>query len=156
MVIEQYTITNKYNFPQTSTDTILPQRFLEQSLSSLKQVLHQPLQLSSPKFQQLITIDQYPSNLQLKPQSISIKPDRQETLIAAVDTSTIKIGETSTGMIIAIRGATTWPWPRKPSFNNRMICENPLLTLWSTAKYRGEFIIRRERSRCILLVPACA
>jgi len=37
-----------------------------------------------------------------------LKPNHQETIIAAVDTSTIKIGETSTGIIIAIRGATTW------------------------------------------------
>jgi hypothetical protein len=37
-----------------------------------------------------------------------LKPNHQETTIAAVDTSTIKIGETATGIIIAIRGATTW------------------------------------------------
>ena len=42
MVIEQYTITNKYNFPQPTIDTTLPQRFLEQSLYSLKQVQQQP------------------------------------------------------------------------------------------------------------------
>ena len=97
MVIEQYTITNKYNFPQPTIDTILPQRFLEQSLCSLKQVQHQPLQLNPQTF-----------SLQLKPESIPIKPDHQETLVAAVDTSTIKIGDTSTGMIVAIRGVTTW------------------------------------------------
>ena len=108
MVIEQYTITNKYNFPQPAIDTILPQRFLEQSLNSLKQVQHQPLQLNAQTFSQFSATDQYPSNLQLKPNPIPIKPDHQETLIAAVDTSTIKIGDTSTGMIVAIRGATTW------------------------------------------------
>jgi hypothetical protein len=37
-----------------------------------------------------------------------LKPNHQETTIAAVDTSTIKIGETATGIIIAIRGATIW------------------------------------------------
>ena len=37
-----------------------------------------------------------------------LKPDHQETLVAAVDTSTIKIGETQTGIIVAVRGATTW------------------------------------------------
>ena len=108
MVIEQYTITNKYNFPQPTIDTILPQRFLEQSLYSLKQVQHQPLQLNPQTFSQFNATEQYPSNLQLKPNPIPIKPDHQETLIAAVDTSTIKIGDTSTGMIVAIRGATTW------------------------------------------------
>ncbi len=108
MVIEQYTITEKYNFPQPTIDTTLPQRFLEQSLSSLKQVQHQPFQLNPQTFQQLNTTEQYPSSIQLKPEPIPIKPDHQETLIVAVDTSTIKIGETSTGIIIAVRGATTW------------------------------------------------
>ena len=108
MVIEQYTITNKYNFPQPTIDSILPQRFLEQSLYSLKQVQHQPFQLNLQKLQQFNINEYYPSNLQLKPEPIQIKPDHQETLVAAVDTSTIKIGDTSTGMIIAIRGATTW------------------------------------------------
>ena len=108
MVIEQYTITNKYNFPQPTTDTILPQRFLEQSLYSLKQVQHQPFQLNTQNLQQFSITEQYPSSIQLKPQPIPIKPDHQETLIAAVDTSTIKIGETSTGIIVAIRGAITW------------------------------------------------
>jgi hypothetical protein len=108
MVIEQYTITNKYNFPQPNIDTILPQRFLEQSLHSLKQVEHQPIQLNTQNFQQFSTKEQHPSNLQLKPHPIPIKPDHQETLVAAVDTSTIKIGDTSTGMIVAIRGATVW------------------------------------------------
>jgi len=108
MVIEQYTITNKYNFPQPTIDTILPQRFLEQSLNSLKQIQQQHLNLNTQNSHQFSVTEQYPSNLQLKPESIPIKPNHQETLVAAVDTSTIKIGETSTGMIIAIRGATTW------------------------------------------------
>jgi len=46
--------------------------------------------------------------LRLKPTPIALKPAHQETLIAAVDTSTIKIGETSTGPIIAVRGANVW------------------------------------------------
>jgi ABC-type multidrug transport system fused ATPase/permease subunit len=108
MVIEQYTITEKYNFPQPTIDTTLPQRFLEQSLYSLKQVQHQPFQLNPQNLQQFSVTEQYPSSIQLKPESIPIKPDHQETLIAAVDTSTIKIGETSTGIIVAIRGAITW------------------------------------------------
>ena len=108
MVIEQYTITDKYNFPQPTIDTTLPQRFLEQSLYSLKQIQQQPFQLNTQNLPPFNITEQYPSNIQIKPQPIHIKPDRQETLIAAVDTSTIKIGETSTGIIVAIRGATTW------------------------------------------------
>ncbi len=108
MVIEQYTITNKYNFPQPTIDSILPQRFFEQSLNSLKQIQHQQLQSNPQNLHQFSINEQSTSNLQLKPVPISIKTDHQETLVAAVDTSTIKIGDTSTGIIIAIRGATTW------------------------------------------------
>jgi hypothetical protein len=108
MVIEQYTITNKYNFPQPTIDTTLPQRFLEQSIYSLKQVQHQSFQMNPQELQPFTSTEHCPFNLQLKPIPISIKPDYQEALIAAVDASTIRIGETPTGMIVAIRGATTW------------------------------------------------
>ena len=107
-MIEQYTITNKYNFPQPNIDTALPQRFLEQSLYSLRQVQHQNPDLNPQNFQQPYASEQYPSSIQLKTEPIQIKPDRQETLIAAVDTSTIKIGETATGIIAAVRGTITW------------------------------------------------
>ena len=46
--------------------------------------------------------------LQLNRTPLPLTPRTQETLIAAVDTSTIKIGETSTGIIIAVRGANVW------------------------------------------------
>lgn len=106
-MIEQYTITNKYNFPQPTIDSLLPQRFFEQSLNTLKQIHPQTLQLNQ-QIQQLTTTEQYPRNLQLKTTPITLKPDQRETLVAAVDTSTIKIGETQTGIIVAVRGATTW------------------------------------------------
>jgi hypothetical protein len=37
-----------------------------------------------------------------------LKPRHEESIVAAVDTSTIKIGETSAGMLIAVRGANVW------------------------------------------------
>jgi len=109
-VIEQYTITTtpKYNFPQPTIDTTLPQRFVEQSIHSLKQVKPSAFQLNQQTFQQFRIFEQHPSHLQLNRTPITLKPNHQETIIAAVDTSTIKIGETSTGIIIAIRGATVW------------------------------------------------
>ncbi len=106
-MIEQYTTTNKYNFPQPSIDSILPQRFFEQSIHSLNQVQQNPIQLNQ-QIQQLITTEQYPHNIQLKSTPITLKPNHQETIVAAIDTSTIKIGETTTGIIVAVRGATTW------------------------------------------------
>jgi len=115
LVIEQYTITTtpKYNFPQPTIDTTLPQRFLEQSIQSLKQVQPQRLQLNQQPFQQYHNYEQQPSHLRLNHTPITLKPNHQETTIAAVDTSTIKIGETATGIIIAIRGATTWKQNRQ-------------------------------------------
>ena len=86
---------------------------MEQSLHSLKQVQHQSSPTQPQNFPQFNAADPYTSNLQLKPEPIPIKADHQETLIAAVDTSTIKIGETTTGIIVAIRGATTWRQNRK-------------------------------------------
>jgi len=109
MVIEQYEVTTPtYNFPQPSIDTTLPQRFHEQSLYSLKQMCPQPMQRNQQNIPQITINQPYLSTLQLKPTPITLKPNHQETIIAAVDTSTIKIGETQTGIIVAIRGAATW------------------------------------------------
>jgi len=55
----------------------------------------------------------HPQALQLKMQPIPLKPKHEETIVAAVDTSSIKIGETSTGTLIAIRGANVWKQNRK-------------------------------------------
>ncbi len=109
MVIEQYTVTTqKYNFPQTTMDTNLPQRFLEASIYSLRQVRQRNFQLNQQQIQQDDQYDSYPMTLQLKHQPLQLTAKSKEMLIAAVDTSTIKIGETSTGIIVAIRGANVW------------------------------------------------
>ncbi len=106
-MIEQYTITTtpKYNFPQSTLK--LPQRFIELSLNSLRQVRcnafqYRPITLSSG------ASTDCPTQLQLKRQPLFLTPSHQETTIAAVDTSVIKIGETTTGIVIAIRGATVY------------------------------------------------
>ena len=46
------------------------------------------------------------ATLTLKP--IQVKPRNTETLVAAIDTSSIKIGETKNGVLVAIRGANIW------------------------------------------------
>jgi hypothetical protein len=107
-VIEQYNIatTTKYNFPQPNMDASLPQRFIELSINSLKQVRSNAFQLNQQQIHQEAEIT--PTQMQLKRQPLSLTPRHQDTTISAVDTSTIKIGESSTGIIIAIRGATVW------------------------------------------------
>ena len=109
MVIEQYTVTTpRYNFPQPSIDASLPQRFVELSIHSLRQVRKQTFQMNPQHIQQVSRCSNYSMSLQLKRTPLALIPKSHETLIAAVDTSTIKIGETSTGIIIAVRGANVW------------------------------------------------
>jgi len=93
-------------------DTSLPQRFVELSINSLQQVHNLPVQLNQQTIQQDSLYDSYPTTLQLKREPLPLAPRTKDTLIAAVDTSTIKIGETSTGIIIAVRGANVWKQDR--------------------------------------------
>jgi hypothetical protein len=85
-------------------DTILPQQFIELSLYSLKH----PLQLNQHNIQQISNPEEYARTLRLNPEPIQLKPLHKENIIAAVDTSTIKIGDTNTGIVIAVRGANVW------------------------------------------------
>lgn len=119
MVIEQYTIATppKYNFPQPTIDEALPQRLLEQSMGSLRYPQPQHFQLNQQSFQQSAKIDLHAETLQLGMQPIPLKPIHEETQIAACDTSTIKIGETSTGILIAVRGANVWKKHRSYKYN---------------------------------------
>ena len=110
MVIEQYPIaaTPKYSFPQPAMDTMLPRRFIESSLQSLSHTNAHPIQLNQQDFQQAGNIEARTHATRLKLPPIMLKPRYVETTVSAVDTSTIKIGETATGMLVAVRGATVW------------------------------------------------
>ncbi|MGB9853979.1 MAG: DNA double-strand break repair nuclease NurA [Candidatus Bathyarchaeales archaeon] len=109
-MIEQYTITTtpKYNFPPQTMDLALPQRFIELSIHSLKHVQNQNFQLNQQLTQQNHSQDQLYPLLQPQTKPIALTPNRTETTIAAVDASSIKLGETNKGIIIAIRGTTIW------------------------------------------------
>jgi len=108
-VIEQYTIatTPKYNFPRPTIDTTLPRRFIELSLHSLQHVQNQPIQPNQQTGQQANNIE-IMNSAYFRPQSIALRPRREPCIVAAVDTSSIKIGETPTGMLVAVRGANVW------------------------------------------------
>jgi len=77
-------------------------------MRSLRQVRQKAFQLNQQPFQQFVNTDLEYANLQLNRTPIPLKPNHKETIVIAIDTSTIKIGETSTGIIVAIRGATVW------------------------------------------------
>jgi hypothetical protein len=46
--------------------------------------------------------------MRFKPQPIILKARREPSIVAAIDTSSMKFGETSTGILIAVRGASVW------------------------------------------------
>lgn len=94
-------------------DATLPQRFTELSLHSLKHASSQPFQPLQHGIQQFHALDDHPQDLQFILPPISLKPRREESTVAAVDTSNIKLGETSTGMLMAVRGASVWKQGRK-------------------------------------------
>ena len=110
MVIEQYpiTATPKYNFPQSTMDTTLPHQFIELSLRSLKNAPDQPSQLNQQTIQQFNNMGPLDQSLRLKLEPLPLTPSHKGNIVVAVDTSTIKMGETSTGIVIAVRGANVW------------------------------------------------
>jgi hypothetical protein len=115
----QYTpTTSKYNFPPTLEDSPLPTRFIELSLRSIKNIqnndatLYQPYQTTTNETTTANPSEEITPTFQgqttLNLNTITLKPISIETPIVAIDVSSITIGETTTGIIIAIRGAITW------------------------------------------------
>ena len=94
-------------------DTTLPHQFIELSLHSLKHAPYKTFQLNQQNVQQLNDIAMQDQTLRLKLEPLLLKPLRTENIVAAVDTSTIKIGETNIGTIIAVRGANVWKQDRR-------------------------------------------
>jgi len=94
-------------------DTTLPHLFIELSLHSLKHGPDQALQLNQQPGQQFNSIDVRDQTLRLKLEPLPLKPLHEENIVVAVDTSTMKIGETNRGIVIAIRGANVWKQHRR-------------------------------------------
>jgi hypothetical protein len=65
------------------------------------------LQLNEQVFQQLIP-EEHLEALRIKLEPILLKPIHDEKIVAAVDTSTMKIAETNAGIVLAVRGANVW------------------------------------------------
>jgi hypothetical protein len=115
-LIEQlnYTTTPTYNFPPSIEHLQLPQTFIELSLSSMKNIESDILQtnqktLNPPAAEYIadatpIMKIQQPSTIK----TIPLEPAQEEKPVVAVDVSSIRIGETETGELCAIRGAIVW------------------------------------------------
>jgi len=88
-------------------DTLLPKQFTELSLHSLMQSHVHSVQLKEQVFQQL-NPEEHVQTLRIKLEPIPLKPIHEETIVAAVDTSTMKIAETNAGSVLSVRGANVW------------------------------------------------
>jgi hypothetical protein len=121
LLIEQqsYPIENvpKYNFSDTSAERFgLPKEFAQLCLSSLEGLKGQQVRPSFVKETTNSSGDYFTAFLEtatISPEVIQVQPLEEETRVAAVDVSSINIGETSEGILIAIRGAIVWNLQRR-------------------------------------------
>lgn len=112
-MIEQihYTTTAKYNFPRALRGMNPPEKFIELSLNSMSEIrdkCFQPwIDLSEQRVEEFEeqenTIEVYDGDYLslISP----LKPIPDGTPVVAIDTSSIKVGETESGIICAVRGA---------------------------------------------------
>jgi hypothetical protein len=94
-------------------DATLPQQLIELSLDSLRQTPDHGFQLNQQTVQRFNNTDASDQVLRLRLEPLSLTPLHKESIVAAVDTSTIKIGETSRGIVVAVRGANIWKQKRR-------------------------------------------
>ena len=116
MLIEQfhYAATPRYNFPQSLDNMQLPQRFIELSLRSMKKTNEEcflPHEITSYRpakegSEDIALAFPHHNSFTLRP--IPLKPLSDDTTVVAVDVSSIKVGETQTGVLCALRGAIVW------------------------------------------------
>mgnify|MGYP001084757472 CR=1 FL=1 len=123
LVIEHlhYATTSRYNFPQPVDNFQLPQKIIALSIDSMKNLkgdFFQPYEVDCPELtlgkqeEKSATLNGKVFTTQLTP----LKPIIDDTPIIAIDVSSIKIGETETGILCAIRGAVVWSRRRQYSY----------------------------------------
>ena len=109
MVNAQYPITTtpKYNFPLPNENLQLPQQFIELSVRSLKRKQHLQPPFPNTNTTQYSTTEClehfFPTTSLVK-----LKPNPAKTPIVGIDVSSIKLGETEAGILLAVRGAIVW------------------------------------------------
>jgi len=119
-----YTTTLRYNFPKEDyilgiDETQLPKRFIELSLASLRSIEGRLLHVESRDIiapfyrdgseKEFLRLDAGPTITEC----IQIQPLSDNTPIVAIDVSSIKLGETDTGVLCAVRGAIVWSIRRR-------------------------------------------
>ncbi|HML02872.1 MAG TPA: DNA double-strand break repair nuclease NurA [Candidatus Bathyarchaeia archaeon] len=114
-MIEQqsYPIENvpKYNFSDTFARGFgLPRELAQLCLSSLEELKRQQVKSNSiDENSEKSDIDSIAFlESATSPKLIQVQPLREDTEVAAVDVSSINLGETNNGVLVAIRGAIVW------------------------------------------------
>jgi len=99
--------TPKYNFPLTAQTLQFPQHLVELSIRSLRSP--QPLQLSFENRQtSFLSQSKTPTFMSEATNLVKLKPDHTKIPIVAIDVSSIRLGETERGTLLAVRGAVVW------------------------------------------------
>jgi len=116
LLIEQihYATTSRYNFPQPLENTAIPKKLIELSLSSMSRIKER-------YFQPWVDSTIQPTEVVKEPKDLieiygkdslsiisSLEPIPDDTPVIAVDVSSIRVGETESGVICAVRGAVVW------------------------------------------------
>ncbi|MBT8171425.1 hypothetical protein KJN74_00940 [Candidatus Bathyarchaeota archaeon] len=115
-MIEQYnyTTTPPYNVPPSIEQLQLPQTFIDLSQNTMNGINSKYFKPNQTFNNQTTTKNiEKPTIFTNKNQhstikTISLEPTTNEKPVVAVDVSSIKIGETETGELCAIRGAIVW------------------------------------------------
>ncbi len=109
MVNAQYPITTapKYNFPLPKEDLQIPQHFIELSIRSLKKPQQLQRSFATNPDTPFFALE-YPEQLPTTTRLVRLGPNPIRTPIVAVDVSSIKLGETDSGILLAVRGAIVW------------------------------------------------
>ncbi|PVX23217.1 MAG: hypothetical protein CW691_11320, partial [Candidatus Bathyarchaeum sp.] len=119
--IEQYnyTTTPTYNLPPSLEQLQLPQTFIQLSQNTMKNIESTQLYPTQTTLNQTPTehiADATPIMKIQQPHTIKtipLEPTLNEKPVVAVDVSSIRIGETQTGELCAIRGAIVWKQKNK-------------------------------------------
>ncbi|MEM2888221.1 MAG: hypothetical protein QXI71_06215 [Candidatus Bathyarchaeia archaeon] len=110
----QYTITSRYNFPQIMQNTELNKKLIEASLNTMHNVREKTFQpFETRLLENLEQNNQQVLQQKLEGKTIStfltpLKAIEDHTPIIGIDVSGIRLGETETGILCAIRGAIVW------------------------------------------------
>jgi len=113
------TTTPKYNFPPLISNLQLPRKLIELSIHSLEwehnpQVAFTKSKATQSTLHQRTPLQRESSEKNFVDESlVKLTPDSRETPVVAIDVSSIRLGETQAGTLIAVRGAVVWKQARR-------------------------------------------